>query len=276
MRLLITRSRWEFAEIPLPVFLKKVKDAGYDGTDIFLPSLRESPEEVRQMHADHGLALFGMITTEGATPADHRASLRHGFALAGQTGVAHLNCHTGKDFFPFGENCAIFAESLALSRECGIPISHETHRGRALFSTLATRALLGALPQIRLTADFSHWCCVHESLLQDQKDDVELAILHSDYIHARVGHCEGPQVSDPRAPEWRTEVDTHCGWWKKIASERRKAGAATLAVCPEFGAAPYMPLLPFTRQPVTDLWEVTLWMKDLLQRELGGTLAENR
>ncbi len=268
MKLLITRSRWEFADVPLQLFLAKVKEAGFDGTDIYLPSLRETPGEVRRMHADHELALIGMITTEGSTPADHRASLRSGFALAREAGVIHLNCHTGRDFFPFEENCAIFAESLALGREYGIPVSHETHRGRALFSTLATRRFLETLPGIRLTADFSHWCCVHESLLQDQKEAVALAIRHSDYIHARVGHIEGPQVSDPRAPEWNTEVNTHVAWWKQIAAERRSEGASLLAVCPEFGAPPYMPLLPFTRQPVTDLWEVTLWMKDLLKREL--------
>ncbi len=268
MRLIVTRSRWEFADLPLPLFLKKVKEAGYDGTDIFLPSLKESPGEVRRMHADFDLALFGMITTDGTTPAEQRSSLRAGFDLAARSGAVHLNCHTGKEFFPFDENCAIFAESLSLSREYGIPVSHETHRGRALFSTLSTRALLEALSEIRLTADFSHWCCVHESLLQDQKEAVELAIRHSDYIHARVGYSEGPQVSDPRAPEWKTEVDAHLGWWKQIAAERRKDGAPALGVCPEFGAPPYMPLLPFTRQPVTDLWEITLWMKDLLRREL--------
>jgi sugar phosphate isomerase/epimerase len=268
MKLLITRSRWEFADTPLPLFLKKVKDAGYDGTDIYLPSLAEPPGMVRRMHADQDLALVGMVTTEGSTPAEHRASLERGFSLAAEAGVIHLNCHTGKDFFPFEENCAIFDRSLALSREYGVSLSHETHRGRALFSTVSTRALLGALPGIRLTADFSHWCCVHESLLQDQQDDLELAIQHSDYIHARVGHIEGPQVSDPRAPEWKTEVETHLNWWRRIAAERRKAGAAFLAVCPEFGAPPYMPLLPFTREPVADLWAVTLWMTELLRREL--------
>lgn len=263
MKVLITRSRWEFTEVALPVFLKKVRDAGFDGTDIHLPSLTESPREIRLMHADHNLALIGMITTEGSTPAEHRASLERGFSLAAEAGVIHLNCHTGKDFFPFEENCAIFEKSLTLSREYGIPISHETHRGRALFSAQAAMEILRTLPEVRLTADFSHWCCVHESLLEDQQEAVDLAIAHTDYIHARVGHPEGPQVSDPRAPEWKRELDAHLVWWKKIVDRHRSSGS--IAICPEFGPAPYMPALPFTRQPVTDLWEVTLWMKDLLR-----------
>lgn len=269
MKILVTRSMWEFADVPLDSFLRKVKEAGYDGTDIYLPSLKEPPAIVRKLHEHYGLILIGMITTEGRTPQEHVSSLERGFALAAELRPNHLNCHTGKDFFSLAENCAIFRKSQDLSRSCGIPISHETHRGRALFSAIAAQELLTALPDLRLTADFSHWCCVHESLLQDQPDALELAIQRSDYIHARVGHIEGPQVSDPRAPEWKTEVDTHLGWWKKIVAARRADGAATIAICPEFGAAPYMPLLPFTKQPVANLWEITLWMKGILREHLG-------
>jgi sugar phosphate isomerase/epimerase len=270
MNVLVTRSMWEFSGRPLEEFLDKVKAAGYDGTDIFLPGLKESPSRVADLHRAYELALFGMITSEGRTPTEHISSLERGFALASEMQPVHLNCHTGKDFFSLEENLTIFRRSLELSHQAGIPLSHETHRGRALFSTFGTRELIRRLPEIRLTADFSHWCCVHESLLENQPEDLEIAIQHSDYIHARVGFAEGPQVNDPRGPEWKAEIDAHIGWWKRISIARRAAGATALGVCPEFGAAPYMVVLPFTRQPVTDLWEITLWMKDLLRRELGG------
>jgi hypothetical protein len=35
---------------------------------------------------------------------------------------------------------------------------------------------------------------------------------------------------------------------------------------------PHMPALPYTRQPVADLWEVNLFMKDLLKERLAGAL----
>jgi hypothetical protein len=210
-----------------------------------------------------------MITTEGRTPEEHIASLARGFELAARSGAVHLNCHTGKDYFPLEKNLAIFSRSFELSREYRIPVSHETHRGRALFSTVSTTGILDALPEIRLTADFSHWCCVHESMLDDQREIVDRAIQRSDYIHARVGQAEGPQVSDPRAPEWQSALEVHLGWWKRIATLKREGGAETLAVCPEFGPPPYMPTLPFSQQPVTNLWDVTIWMKDLLRKELA-------
>lgn len=268
MRILIARSKWDFDPLPLDDFLRTIRSAGFDASDIHLPPLKETPEEAAALHRAHGLRLVGMITTEGATPEEHCRSLEERFALAARSAPVHINCHTGRDIFTQEENLRIVRAALDASRRFGISISHETHRGRATFSAPSTAGLLRAEPGIRLTADFSHWCCVHESLLADQQESLALAIGHADYIHARVGYAEGPQVNDPRAPEWQPEVNAHLAWWKAIAAARRKAGAAELIVCPEFGPAPYMPLLPRTLQPVADLWEITLFMKDLLKREL--------
>jgi sugar phosphate isomerase/epimerase len=269
MKLIFTRSKWEMPDMPLPDFLRKVKSAGYDGTEIHFESRPDDPIGVHNAHADHGLVLVAMIITDGKTPSDHLGSLERKYAFAAELTPLQINCHTGKDWFTHDENLAIFRRSIELSKEYGIPISHETHRGRALYSAVTARELLRALPSIRLTADFSHWCCVHESLLQDQQEAVSEAIAHVDYIHARVGHAEGPQVSDPRAPEWRNEVDAHVRWWKEIAEHHRRRGSDHLAICPEFGPAPYMPTLPYTRQPVADLWDITLAMLRMLKEKLG-------
>lgn len=271
MQVLTARSKWDFDPLPLDDFLRKIKAAGFDASDIHLPSLKESPEETAGLHQRHGIALVGMITSEGLTPGEHCTFLDQRFSLAARSGATHVNCHTGKDHFTRDENLQIFRVAHELSKRHGIGISHETHRGRATFSAPATRLLLEAMPELRLTADFSHWCCVHESLLADQDDTVAKAIDRTDYIHARVGHAEGPQVSDPRAPEWSAELNAHLGWWERIADAHRRRGTERLFICPEFGPAPYMPLLPYTKQPVADLWEITLFMKDLLRTRLNGS-----
>jgi hypothetical protein len=162
----------------------------------------------------------------------------------------------------------IFRRARQLEVELGVRVVHEIHRGRATFSTTATAALLEELPDLKLAADFSHWCCVHESLLADQEERVERAIKRSYHIHARVGHPEGPQVTDPRAPEWQEAVAAHLGWWQRIVDHHRASGSAILTICPEFGPPGYMPTLPYTRQPVADLWELNCYMKDLLQKRL--------
>jgi sugar phosphate isomerase/epimerase len=237
MRIEIIRSKWDMPDLPLRDFLQHIKSAGFDGCEIFLPELKEGPEEARVLLKESGLQLIGMIASDGTTVAEHLRSLGDRFAGAAAYAPVRINCHTGKDYFSLAENVRIVRRSLELSAEAGIPLSHETHRGRATFSTVSTAQLIEAVPDIRLTADFSHWCCVHESLLQDQPEALATAIQHADYIHARVG---------------------------------RRRGTEALQICPEFGPPPYMPLLPYTRQPVADLWKITVDMQRLLRQQLGS------
>jgi sugar phosphate isomerase/epimerase len=270
MKIRWIRSKWDFPDTPLHEFLHRIHAAGFDGSEIYLPSLRDAPEEVVRMHADLNLTLVGMISSEGKDVSEHLRMLEENFQNAIRFAPSRINCHVGKDWFSVQDNTRLIRRGVELSERHGIPISFETHRGRATFSTLSTAALLEAVPAMRLTADFSHWCCVHESLLADQQEAVDHAIHHADYIHARVGHIEGPQVSDPRAPEWELELETHATWWERIVRARRREGVTEFAICPEFGPWPYMPSLPYTRQPVVALWEVNLAVRDLLASRLGS------
>jgi hypothetical protein len=93
---------------------------------------------------------------------------------------------------------------------------HETHRGKFSFCASITRKFLEALADFAITTDFSHWCNVSESFLQDQQKTVELAIRRAKHIHARVGHTQSAQVEDPRAPEWQEALQHHLEWWVSI------------------------------------------------------------
>ncbi|HMK39681.1 MAG TPA: hypothetical protein VK569_10095, partial [Bacteroidota bacterium] len=114
MRLRIARSKWDMDDLPLDRFLGKIAAAGFDASDIHIPSLRESPEAAADLHARHGMSLVAMITTEGRTPEEHCASLRERFALAARCNPVLINCHTGRDTFSREGNLAVFRESLAL------------------------------------------------------------------------------------------------------------------------------------------------------------------
>lgn len=86
-----------------------------------------------------------------------------------------------------------------------------------------------------------------------------------DHIHARVGHPQGPQVSDPALPEWQDAVQHHLKWWDAIVDHRQKSGSAYLTLTPEFGPIPYMQLIPFTQQPIANQWDINLYMVNLLK-----------
>ena len=97
------------------------------------------------------------------------------------------------------------------------------------------------------------------------------------HIQGRVGHEEHPQVADPRAPESAPYVERFEKWWAAIIRHRVASGADTLTFTPEYGVNNYLPTLPYTQQPVADLWDICLWanesFKSFFAKTLGATAA---
>jgi hypothetical protein len=120
-------------------------------------------------------------------------------------------------------------------------------------------------PDLKLTLDISHWCNVHESLLEDQSENVEAALNRTGHIHARIGHQEGPQVNDPRAPEWKQAFDTHLAWWDNVVAQKAKRNE-TVTILTEFGPPTYMQTLPYTFTPVSDQWAINVYMMKFLKQ----------
>ena len=268
MRLIFGKSNWEMSNDPLEAFLQRAKESGFEATEIYLGSRKEKPAEIVRLHERYGLRLIGQVITQGQTYRDHIKSLEDQFAFAAQCQVVFINCHAGRDFFTFEENLHVLRRVTKLSESKSVPIVVETHRGRPTYSAIETRKYLEAIPELRLTADFSHWMVVHESDLTDQRENLALAIKRSGYIHARVGYPEGPQVPDPRAPEWKVLVDTHLKLWQSIVDTHKRNGKEELYITPEFGPPAYMHTLPFTNQPVGDVWEINVYMKEMLKQRL--------
>jgi hypothetical protein len=124
---------------------------------------------------------------------------------------------------------------------------------------------MDTIPELRITFDVSHWCNVSESLLQDQQETVDMTLQRVDHVHARIGHPEGPQVNDPRAPEWDDAMKAHFAWWDKIVEIKKQTGDR-LTILTEFGPPTYMPTLPYTQEPLADQWAINVHMKDLLRK----------
>ncbi len=177
-----------------------------------------------------------------------------------------INTHTGRDYFTFEQNRQLILLADKVARETKAKIIHETHRGRFSYAAPAMKPYLEKLPDLRLTLDISHWCNVAESLLENQTEVVNLALSRTDHIHSRVGHAEGPQVNDPRAPEWDREVKAHLAWWDKIVDIHRRQGSKQITITTEFGPANYLPTLPYTRQPVARQWDINVHMLQLLKK----------
>ncbi len=265
--LLVLATNWGF-EGSWEEFASKVKASGYDGVEVWFPGDEKNQAEFFDAMKKYNLQYGFLVAGSDKDPVKHVDQFKQALSTAVNAKPLYINCHSGKDYFSFDHNRKIIDYSYQISKESGVPVYHETHRGRILYSVPVTRNFIENVSTLRLTLDISHWCNVHESLLADQEENVSLALSRTDHIHARVGHAEGPQVNDPRAPEWESAVKAHFAWWDKVVDKKRKEGQR-ITFLTEFGPADYMQTLPYTRQPVADQWAINVYMMEVLRKRYG-------
>ncbi len=258
-------------------FLEDALISGYDGIEINVPDdtvfTAELLKRIQHVKATHNPDFVFIVqqvlpvanesvdgyTQKMCSRLEYLSSLQPDF----------INSHTGKDYFSFDDNCNIIAKAEAIAKQSGIPVLHEIHRGRFTFHGKTLLPYLRIFPDLRLTGDFSHWCTVSESMLQDQEDVMEAVFPHIKHLHARIGFEHGPQVNDPFAPEWENHIEAFIGWWQRVIEKQESEGNNKMTITPEFGPAPYMPMKPYTREPLSDQHWVNDKMKQLLKNRLS-------
>jgi sugar phosphate isomerase/epimerase len=223
---------------------------------------------------DAGLDYIAEICTAGsyvpdraASPARHLEDFRRNAGEAAEMEPRFLTVLAGCDAWPFAESVDFFAAALKIAADIGIAVSFETHRSRSMFHPWVTRDLLQALPELRLTCDFSHWCCVSERLVMETEPEIlALCAARVHHIHARVGYDQGPQVPHPAAPEHASALIAHERWWAALWQAQLARGYRVSTMTPEFGPDGYLQCAPFSRQPVGDLVEINAWIGDRQRR----------
>ncbi len=233
----------------------RIAEAGYAGVESAVEEITDD-NTFRSLLQSYQLEYIPLIYTEGE---NHLESFRRLMDIAARYAPKKVVAHAGRDLMSFGQQVKFFEGALRIEEEYGIPVAHETHRRRPLFSPMSTLALLREFPHLKINADFSHWCCVTESMLQDYADVLNISASRAIHIHCRVGYENGPQVSHPGAPEWSSHLAEFEQWWKMIALHQYNAGAGELTATTEYGPPPYLQTIPFENQPVADLWDVCLW-----------------
>lgn len=262
----ILATNWGF-EGSWDAFCEKAKKAGYDGVEVWVPGEEDMPKFL-EAAAKYGLAHSFLGGGWESDATKHLGQFEEMLRRAVETKPLYFNCHSGKDWYSFEQGRRFMELGFQVTKSTGVPVYHETHRGRILFAAHVAQQYLEALPDLRLTLDISHWCNVHESLLDDQPAAVALALSRTGHIHARVGHAEGPQVNDPRAPEWSDAVNAHFAWWDQVV-KRRAGEGGTLTFLTEFGPPSYLPTVPYTQMPLANQWDINVHMMKLLRERYG-------
>ncbi|MCP9761763.1 sugar phosphate isomerase/epimerase family protein [Lacihabitans soyangensis] len=264
LEVIVLATNWGF-EGSVDALCAKVKKAGYDGLELWWPTKEADQKELFAALEKYQLKIAFLCGGSGSDFEKHFAQYKKAVNEALATKPLYINSHSGKDYFSFEQNAKIVEFTIDRMEATGIKVLHETHRGRMCYSAPITRSFLEKYTKMKLTLDISHWTNVHESMLGDQKENVELALKHAYNIHARIGHEEGPQVNDPRAPEWRYALDQHLEWWDKVIAFREAEGAKRITFLTEFGPPNYLQTLPFTNQPVANQWDINVHMLNLIK-----------
>lgn len=259
MKLKVYKSLWGMAG-DCEEQIGRAAEAGYEGIEAPLPG-KEDEKRFMQAVERYRLSYIALIYTHGS----HQDNFAELVARAAEFRPQLIVAHSAKDSMNEREQDRFFEKALQAEQERGVPVGHETHRGRAMFTPWATARLLRKFPELRITADFSHWVNVCESHLEDQEEAIELAIQKAIHIHGRIGFPEGPQVPHPASPYFQTELELFLGWWKRIFAHQFLSGREEATFTAEFGPPGYMPVDPFTNKPAADLWEVNEWMTDQMK-----------
>ncbi len=265
LKILATNWGWERS---LDELCAKIKKAGYDGLEYWWPTDAKDRNELFVALKKYNLEIGFLCGGSNKNAGEHLSEFKKSLIAAATNTMQkplYINCHSGRDFFSYEQNKAFIDLTTETSQSTNVPIYHETHRSRMLFAAHIAKNFIEKNPALKLTLDISHWCNVHESLLADQPEAIELALARTEHIHARIGHQEGPQVNDPRAPEWKSVLEAHLVWWDKVIERKAKEGKP-ITILTEFGPPTYMPTLAYTMQPVADQWDINLYMKDMLKK----------
>lgn len=253
-------------------FISKVVDAGYDGVELFLQppdklthDFLHEIESIKIQHPDFFFIALQLTFPVKESVDAYISKMEKSLIALAELNPLFINSHTGKDYYSFDENCKVIEAAMNIGVKTGVRILHETHRGRFSFHAATLLPYLKMFPEMELVGDFSHFCTVSESMLEDQQEILQQIIPHVSHIHARVGFEQGPQVNNPAAPEWQSHLHQFMGWWQQIIEYKKSQQKDTVTISPEFGPAPYLPVEPYTQKPLSNQWENNYFMLNKLK-----------
>jgi hypothetical protein len=255
------RRRPDGAEWPLPTQLEMIRDAGFDGAGV------RFVDPVFARDVTGFLRAHGMIWQAQCYPRSID-ELKPVLELVAELGADHVNLQP--DIRPLRlEPCIALLEGWRrLATEAGVAVHIETHRDRMTTDLFFTLQLLECFPDLRLTADVSHYVVGREFAwpISEENHALMHRILDNSWgIHGRVASREQIQVQldFPQHQGW---VELFMGWWDyAIRSWRRRAGPdAVLTFLCELGPPTYA-ITGADGYELSDRWQEAIKMKDMIR-----------
>ena len=248
-------------ELPLRQQLEMIRDAGFDGCGVRFADPAYATE-VTSFLRDQGMIWQAQCYP---TCVD---DLKPVLELVAKLGADHVNLQPNVRPYHLQECIPLLDGWRRLGEQAGMAVHIETHRDRMTTDLFFTLQLLDCFPDLRFTADLSHYLVGREFAWP--VDDVNHAMIHRILdntwgVHGRVASREQVQIS-LSFPQHQGWVDLFMGWWEYgLRSWRKRAGPdAIFTFLCELGPAPYAITGPDGAE-LSDRWAESLKMKEMIQ-----------
>lgn len=270
-RLRVHQALWALQKLPmnaeaewtLDEKFSRVKAAGFEAVECWLTDQNE--QEVAEALRRHNLRL--VLGHRPYALADVRATL----ARAVRLGADFVFAQPASAFTPLAEVAELVTEGRKLANEQGIPFFVETHRNNFTENLPQTVQLLERVPELRITADLSHFVVVGEFYgWKDENAVGRMApvLQRVSHMHGRISNGEAVQVDvgDGRGPTAQFFVEL---WATAMRNWLREAGPGDVfPFASELGPPRYAITLPDGRE-FSDRWEQSLVIKRLAEQAWG-------
>lgn len=267
-RLRVQHTLWSLIKLPINAETEwtydekfsRVKAAGFEGVECWLSD--DNEKEITEALDRHGLRLA--LGHRPFKPEDTRAVVER----AKRLGVDYVMAQPADAYTPLKEVARLVTEGRKIANDAGIAYFVETHRNNFTETIPQTIALIEAVPDIRITADLSHFVVVGEFYgWEDERAHERMTPIleRVSHIHGRISNGEQVQVdcADGDTP-W---AQFFVRLWS-IAIKHWRAGAGPGDILPfssELGPPRYAITTPEGKE-ISDRWTQSLVMKKLIEQ----------
>ena len=249
-------------QLPDQEICNLIKEAGYDGiaVDLGFSSLEEAKK------------LLPIIKKNGLTPLivdfpKTISSLENTLLMAKDFGSPFVNV-IGQ-VMPLSVNgmIPIIRKWIEMSEKHSIPIQFETHRNCITNDLYSSLLLLDAIPEMRMSADLSHYVVDREFSYPLSKGDLNLisrVLERSDSFQGRVASRQQIQVqlNFPQHKKW---VELFKNWWfEGITKWKERNNSGDCVFLCELGPPEYA-ITDSNGKELSNRWEEALLIKKWIE-----------
>ncbi len=266
-RLRVQHSLWSLRALPmnLPEWtldekFSRVKAAGFEAVECWLTDENEAEHKAALDRNELRLVL-------GHRPFSVEET-RQTIERAVRLGADFVFAQPPDAFTPLNDVVNIIREGRRMAADSGFPYFVETHRNNFTENLPQTLQLIEAIPDIRFTADLSHFVVVGEFYGWEEEraaDRLMPVLERTSHMHGRVSNGEQVQVDVGDGSGQTAQFFVQL--WS-IAMRHWLKGAGPGDVFPfasELGPPRYAITLPDGRE-FSDRWEQSLVMKKLAEQ----------